>query len=323
MVRVMKTFIGAAEPTILFRDRDTGETIGPIPATMPNGQPKVLKEGFGHTWDLRQIPQLRDGHVYSAIVNSETTGEIAVTVEHVNATRATLSAYNGIAIRSEWFLAPEPYVHPVTGLPITQFPRGVPGAPGGPGGPPFLDPAVLAAEAAAAGAEGGGEGGAAAAILCTAPPGTPLGGGEGGGEGGGSVLVPCLVTPGSPVDPATMINPADPIGSTLIPGAVPTPVLLKKELPRRLTSPLVVKNRDGLNSGIAIQNLGSQEIGVTVDFYDAQGKRILGHAAKNIEGYGSGSVYLPALDLPDGFVGTADIHGTGPIAAVVQTSRYR
>jgi len=181
-VRVMKVFAtgGAAEPTITLWDRDTGERIGPIPATRPDGSLKALLEGQGHTWDLAQIRELRDGRVYSAVVNSETISEVAVTVEQVNMRRGTLSAYTGSPIKEPVTLLPEPFIDPITGRLIPVNPRGVPGAPGGPGGPPFIDPLALApaaggeAAVAAAAPGAGGPAGSVASNASGIPPAAPI-----------------------------------------------------------------------------------------------------------------------------------------------------
>lgn len=193
-VRVMKLDQGALQPRITFRDAESGERIGPILATRPNGTPRVLREGEGHTWYLTDMSELRDGRTYSAEVDSVMGGDLAVTVEEVNTIRGTLAAYTGVPIR----------------------------------------------------------------------------------------------------------------------GALPTV----------LTAPLVMKNLDGVNSSIQVQNLTGNHISATVRFFTLGGS----HVATKTTGVrprDSSTVYLPATSLPDGFVGRAEIIGSGGIAAVVSSVRYR
>lgn len=193
IVRVARIFPGAGQPRITLRDRDTGEQIGPIPATRSDGSDFVAAYGEGYTWDLTRMGALRDGGIYSAEVDSDIGGAIAVTAGHINAARGTLAVYTGVPI---------------------------------------------------------------------------------------------------------------------------------EDAPKNLVAPLVANNRDGLNSGIQIQNLGDRINSVTVRFLNSSGNRVTAETTI-IEARQSKTVYLPATSLPDGFIGSAEISGSGPIAAVVNTVRYR
>lgn len=193
-VRVMSVASGAVEPRITFRDRDSGERIGPIRAIAPDGSPKVLREGKGHTWYLTEISELRDGRIYSAEVDGEAGGAVVAVVEHVNTRRGTLAAYSGV---------------PITG-----------------------------------------------------------------------------------------------------------------DLPRVLTAPLVVKNSEGPNSSIQVQNLTGNNNPVTIRFFSMSGRRVVTETI-SLRPRDSATVYLPATSLPDGFLGRAEIVGSGAIGAVVHTVRYR
>jgi hypothetical protein len=89
------------------------------------------------------------------------------------------------------------------------------------------------------------------------------------------------------------------------------------------TAPLLYRNVDGLNSGIQIQNLAGGDESATVRFRNLNGTDI---ATVNLglRSHGAVTVYLPAVaNLPDGFIGAAEILGTGPIGVEVNTIRYR
>jgi hypothetical protein len=92
---------------------------------------------------------------------------------------------------------------------------------------------------------------------------------------------------------------------------------------RDLTAPLVMKNVNGLNSAIALQNLTGDDQSVNIRFRNAGGSTF-GNTTVSIPVEGSTTLYLPSIaDLPDGFIGAAEIDGNGAIAAEVNTVRYR
>lgn len=76
-------------PTATFVDRDTGERIGPIAAARP------LLRGEAYTWYLPAIAGLRDGRIYSAVVEAP-GGTAAVIANHVNYVRRTGAVYSGL-----------------------------------------------------------------------------------------------------------------------------------------------------------------------------------------------------------------------------------
>ena len=89
------------------------------------------------------------------------------------------------------------------------------------------------------------------------------------------------------------------------------------------TAPLVYKNVDGLSSGIQIQNLSGGDESASVHFRSPGGADIE-TVTVSLRPNGSATVYLPAVAaLPDGYVGAAEITGTGPIGVEVNSVRYR
>src|SRR5688572_8531622 len=89
------------------------------------------------------------------------------------------------------------------------------------------------------------------------------------------------------------------------------------------TAPLLYKNVDGLNTGIQIQNLSGGDESATVRFRNLAGSDV---ATVNVglRARGAATIYLPSVaTLPDGFIGAAEIVGTGPIGVEVNTVRYR
>ncbi|MBM2810378.1 MAG: Ig domain protein group 1 domain protein [Chloroflexi bacterium] len=91
---------------------------------------------------------------------------------------------------------------------------------------------------------------------------------------------------------------------------------------RDLAAQIVYRAVEGLNSGIQIQNLSGSDSSVTVRFRNTVGT-VVATRTVSVVGNSSVTVYLPEVpDLPDGFVGSAEITGTVPLAATVNTVRY-
>jgi hypothetical protein len=108
LVRIMKVGLGAAEPRITLRERDTGARIGPIIPTRADGSPVVLVEGQGYTWNLSQLSDLPAGKAYSAEIDNQRGGGIGVVANFLNSDRNLVAAYPGIDARaaSESAIAP-------------------------------------------------------------------------------------------------------------------------------------------------------------------------------------------------------------------------
>jgi hypothetical protein len=109
-----------------------------------------------------------------------------------------------------------------------------------------------------------------------------------------------------------------------------------------LTAPIVYRSRSGLNSGIQIQNLtgvpgtsfpnypppslagGSSNtpISAVIIFRNQAGTSVTSiHVT--VPAFGSTTVYLPDVpDLPDNFIGSAEITTSAPTAATVNAVRY-
>jgi hypothetical protein len=101
-----------------------------------------------------------------------------------------------------------------------------------------------------------------------------------------------------------------------------TGIAIDADPPRVLSAPLVMKNREGANSGIQLQNLTGNQNVVSVTFYNVRGDN-LETKTTIVQPRGSATIYMPDTSLPDEFIGTAEIAGSGAIAAVVNTVRYR
>jgi hypothetical protein len=91
-----------------------------------------------------------------------------------------------------------------------------------------------------------------------------------------------------------------------------------------LTVPLVYRSSSGLSSGIQVQNLTGTQASVTVRFRNlvSTGTTV---ATETVTAFGNNSatIYLPAIaNLPDNFVGFAEINSSVPIAATVNAIRY-
>jgi hypothetical protein len=93
-----------------------------------------------------------------------------------------------------------------------------------------------------------------------------------------------------------------------------------------LTVPIVVKNQEGLNTGIQVQNLSGDDSAVTVRFRSLGGTTVEGSTRTYpVPGRSSATIYLPSVaGLPETFSGTAEISSSGgSFAAVANTVRYR
>jgi hypothetical protein len=91
-----------------------------------------------------------------------------------------------------------------------------------------------------------------------------------------------------------------------------------------LTAPLVMKNVDGLNTGIQIQNLTGTDGSATVRFRNANGSSVHSVTVALPHGGGWASVYLASIsELGETFTGAAEIISDVAIAAEVSTVRYR
>jgi len=91
-----------------------------------------------------------------------------------------------------------------------------------------------------------------------------------------------------------------------------------------LVAPIVMKNVDGLNTGIQIENLTGTDGSVTVRFRNTSGSSVGSVTVPLPHGGGWGTVYLPSVpELGDSFTGAAEIQSDVSIAAEVDTVRYR
>jgi len=91
-----------------------------------------------------------------------------------------------------------------------------------------------------------------------------------------------------------------------------------------LTAPLVMKNVDGLNTGIQIENLTGTDGSATVRFRNANGSVITSVTVALPHGGGWANVYLANItELGETYTGAAEILSDVAIGAEISTVRYR
>ena len=89
-------------------------------------------------------------------------------------------------------------------------------------------------------------------------------------------------------------------------------------------APLLLRNSDGLSSGLQVQNLGSRPANVVIT-YRSQAGAILVVQSDTIDPSAARTYFQPTtLGLPDGFVGSATLTSDGgqPLAAIVNAVAY-
>jgi hypothetical protein len=92
--------------------------------------------------------------------------------------------------------------------------------------------------------------------------------------------------------------------------------------PRFYTAPVIMKNVEGVNTGIEIQDLAGREQTALIRVFDDRGNRVATLNA-TIPDNGSVTTYLPAeAEVPNGTY-SAEISSTDRIAVVVNAVRYR
>jgi hypothetical protein len=91
-----------------------------------------------------------------------------------------------------------------------------------------------------------------------------------------------------------------------------------------LAAPLVYRSASGLNSGIQVQNITGSSGSITVRFRSSNGNIVDGATRSvSVAGNNSVTIYLPSVpNLPDGFIGSADITSSVQVAATVNAVRY-
>jgi hypothetical protein len=88
----------------------------------------------------------------------------------------------------------------------------------------------------------------------------------------------------------------------------------------RLSAPLLFKNSSGWNTGLQVQNVGSNPTGVVVTYYSSDGRVGQWNEQATIPPSGTATFYQPAnTALPDGFVGSAVVTSTSgePLVGIV------
>jgi hypothetical protein len=91
-----------------------------------------------------------------------------------------------------------------------------------------------------------------------------------------------------------------------------------------LTVPHAVRNVNGWNTGIQVQNMSGEAANAVIVFQDSNGVFVR-NLGNEIRPGGSVTYYLPAIDgIPEGWQGSATIVSTGAelLAAIVNQTRY-
>jgi hypothetical protein len=87
--------------------------------------------------------------------------------------------------------------------------------------------------------------------------------------------------------------------------------------------PIAVKQANGDDSGIQVQNTSTTSASVYVIYYDQSGNAVTMDGPQTVAGGGSWTFYQPTnVSLPGGFDGSAVVHATQSVAAIVNRVNY-
>jgi len=87
--------------------------------------------------------------------------------------------------------------------------------------------------------------------------------------------------------------------------------------------PVAVKQANGDDSGIQVQNLSGSSSTIYLTYYDQNGFAIATDGPQNVTAFNSVTFYQPSnTTLPSGFDGSAVVQSTQPIAAIVNRVNY-
>lgn len=112
-------------------------------------------------------------------------------------------------------------------------------------------------------------------------------------------------------------NPSQPTGTVLSAGFTVT------GLGSVLYVPVALKNASGDDSGIQVQNTSGTAATVHLIYYGQNGNAVAADGPQSVPAGGSWTFYQPGdPNLPGGFDGSAVVHSTQPIAAIVNRVNY-
>lgn len=132
----------------------------------------------------------------------------------------------------------------------------------------------------------------------------------------GGPTPPPQPTPGGPPPPPSLTPspPPPPGGGTGVDQALGAP--------NRAYVPLVQRANRAWDSGVQVQNVGSDPTTVYVSFFQ-EGRLVDAEPPANVAAGASRTYFLPALNgLQNGFAGTAVVGASGPVAAIVNQANY-